>query len=460
MNYQFLKDAIGSPWHIEAQTLQVFYPVFRGMLSGLQIDKAPEPTNHRRYAVSPLSKDPVPGYYANGGGDDDCEDEQEVTTEQPAVKVIHVMPIRGILTKHDQACGPRGTRTLGQRLAAADKDTNVIGHIIIAESGGGQAVAVAELTDVMATCTKPIWVWIDGMACSAMYYIASYAQGITASRGLDIVGSIGTMAIYEGRKAKSEANEDGEISVTIYADGSEEKNEEYEKAINDFDFTVVKERILNPFNSKFQNDVKIHRPQVLTEQLKGRTYMAQDVVGSLVDEIGNFASVVDKVIEISKFSKQPPVPETQNHLNLKIEMRQFPHLNQVLGVEELAATDEGAFVNEAQFAAIEERLEANQQLVAERDTATQERDTATSTLATAQQTIATAYDPFNAIDPTVAAAATPEAKAEAVRVLLASRPGTGAIQNLGTQDEIITDPEVDWEAINNLPHNKFVDSNS
>jgi ClpP class serine protease len=294
-----------------------------------------------------------------------------------------------------------------------------------------------------------------------MYYIASYAKGITASRGMDMVGSIGTMAMYEGRKAKSEANEDGEISVTIYADGSEEKNEEYEKAINEFDFTVVKERILNPFNRKFQNDVKTHRPAVLVEQLKGRTYMAQDVVGSLVDEIGDFASVVDHIIEEANFKNEPPVPgQNQNHQNSKIEMRQFPHLNKVLGIEELPSTDEGAYINEGQFATIEERLEANQQLVAERDTATQELATATSTLATAQQTIATAYDPFNAIDPTVAAATTPEAKAEAVRTLLAKLPGTGAIQNLGTQDETITDTEVDWEAINNLPHNRFVDSNS
>ena len=157
------------------------------------------------------------------------------------------------------------------------------------------------------------------MACSAMYYIASYAKGITASRGMDMVGSIGTMAMYEGRKAKSEANEDGDISVTIYADGSEEKNEEYEKAINEFNFSVVKERILNPFNRKFQNDVKTHRTLVLIEQLKGRTYMAQDVLGSLVDNIGDFSSVVDKIIEISKFVPQQPIAKTaQNHLNSKI----------------------------------------------------------------------------------------------------------------------------------------------
>ena len=153
--------------------------------------------------------------------------------------------------------------------------------------------------------------------------------------------------------------------------------------------------------------------------------------------------------------------------NTVIMVKQFSHLNNVLSVEALESTNEGVFLNEGQLQSVEERLELNQQLVVERDGAISERDTATATLgtaqseiATAQATIAKAYDPFNAIDPTVASAATPEAKAEAVRTLLAARPAVAPIGNLGTQDEIVTDPEVDWEAINNLEHNKLVDANS
>lgn len=141
-------------------------------------------------------------------------------------------------------------------------------------------------------------------------------------------------------------------------------------------------------------------------------------------------------------------------------MKQFAHLNTVLNTTSLEATDEGVFLNEEQLQSVEERLELNQQLVTERDGAVSERDTATSTLGTAQATIAAAYDPFNAIDPAIASAETPELKAAAVRTLLAARPATAPIGNLGTQDEIVTDPEVDWEAINNLPHNKMVDANS
>jgi enoyl-CoA hydratase/carnithine racemase len=146
--------------------------------------------------------------------------------------------------------------------------------------------------------------------------------------------------------------------------------------------------------------------------------------------------------------------------NKKVEMKkQFTHLNTALNIQMLEGTEEGAFLNQQQLQQLEERLEAIQQLATERDNAILERDTATTNLGTAQQNLTSAYDPFNAIDPVIAGAATPEAKAAAVRTLLAARPAAAPVQTLEQQDEIVTD-EVDWEAINNLDHNKLVDKNS
>ena len=139
-------------------------------------------------------------------------------------------------------------------------------------------------------------------------------------------------------------------------------------------------------------------------------------------------------------------------------MKQFSHLNHVLAVEALDATDEGVFLNQEQLQSVEHRLELNQQLSVERDQAVQQCADATATLGTSQAQLASVYDPFNAIDSTVLAAATPAGKVEAIRILLASRPAVAAIQNLATRDEIKTD-EVDWNVINNLAHNKQVDIN-
>ncbi len=456
MNYEFLKDVLGSPWQIEPGTLNSFYPVLRGLFTGLHLEKSKEPENHLAYQVSADSRrismwsNPEPPLE---GGEPEPEHEKQ--------QVIHILPVRSLLTKHDQNCGPVGTRTLATRLLDADGDPNVLGHILVIESGGGQASAVPEMTDAILKCSKPIVAWIDGMAASAAYYIACYCSKIIASREMDWVGSIGTMAMYEGRKSKSLEDEHGVVSVTIYADGSDEKNEEWEKAINEFDFTLVKERVLNPFNTKFRADVLANRPQVLETQLRGKTFYAGEVIGSLVDSVGEFSTAVDQVLLLANYNSgsQKNSGDNQQIINPKKQMKQFSHLNHVLALEVLEATDEGVFLNEEQLQSVEDRLELNQQLSVERDQALQLSTDAIATDETSRALLASAYEPFNAIDPSIMVAVTAEAKAEAIRTLLSQKPGINAIQNLGTRDDIKTD-EVDWNLINSLPHNKNVDINS
>ncbi|HEY5592016.1 MAG TPA: hypothetical protein VIK55_13485, partial [Paludibacter sp.] len=66
---------------------------------------------------------------------------------------------------------------------------------------------------------------------------------------------------------------------------------------------------------------------------------------------------------------------------------------------------------------------------------------------------------FNAIDPTIAASETAEAKASAIRSLLASQLSATPVQLLKEDDPQST-REVDWNLIDNLSHNKQFDINS
>lgn len=463
MNYSFLKDVIGSPWQVDSQTLNGLLPILRGVLSGLSIDKSEEPQNHRPFRLyassslrNPLTQDST----------QDLEIEQKPDQEQSQAKVINVIALRSVLTKHDQECGPRGTRTQASRLLSADSDESVLGHILIVESGGGQVIAVPEMTEAMQQCTKPIVVWVDGISASAAYYISCYAKEIIASRDTDIIGCIGTMLVWEGRKSKSSENQDGDVQVTIYADGSENKNAEFVAAINEFNFKPAQDRILNPINTKFKADILSQRPAVTPEQLTGSTYTAGEVIGTLVDSIGNFDFAISRILQLSNFTETPATSNNQSSFNNQTMVKQFLHVNQVLNVELLEGSDEGVFLNQEQLDSINQGLEANQQLASQRDNAFQERDTATTTMATMQQTIddahsaaAVVFDPLNAIDPTIASAQTPQEKAAAIRALLSARPGTPALQIIGEVEEEHAE-DVDWETINNLPHNKSVDTNS
>lgn len=274
MQYSLVKQLIDGVWMINPLTASAYLPLLKGALSGLHFEKEPEPENSRQsYLKVANSSDP----------DSNSE--------------IAITPLRGVILKDDGDCGQVGTKTLASRLKEADRNDNIIGHIIICESGGGLASAVPFMADAINSLTKPIVAWVDGMACSAAMYICSYCDKIIASRAEDQVGCIGTLIQFQDFPKYSKLD-DGSINVRVYADGSEEKNEEYEDALEG-NFKLIKERILNPHNEQFKADMRTNRPNVKDEHLKGRTYAAKDVVSVLVDDIGDFQSAVDAVITIN-----------------------------------------------------------------------------------------------------------------------------------------------------------------
>ena len=338
MQYSIASEIFGLPWHISVQGLQQYMPVVRGMLNGAMIVEETEPKENIPFAISANTLAPVAAYW-----DDDEENDAPEEDETPNEKVVHVLPLRGVLMKNDMMCGPRGARTMGQRLVNADKDKSVIGHVIIIEGPGGAAHAVPEMTDAIKECTKPIVVWVDGLMCSAHMYIGAYAQERIASRATDMIGCIGTMLVYSGRIAKSDENLFKEREVTIYADDAFEKNEEYEQAINEFNFKPAKERLLNPHNEQFVNDMKAQLPGVEDQHLHGRTFPAGEVIGSLVDSIGSFDDAVNRVIALANYQKETPASnsgQAANNNQYQTTM-DFLKLQSVLGLASFEVESDG-----------------------------------------------------------------------------------------------------------------------
>lgn len=343
-----------------------FYPLLKGALSGLIFEKENEPENSIPFLVSTSTNRVIP-----------FSDPDELSFSRESDQFVFVLNLRGTILKHDAMCGPRGTRTLASRLARMDKEANVIGHIIITESGGGMAAAVPDMADAIQALTKPVVAWIDGMSASAAYYINSYCNHIMASRASDQVGCIGTLIQLQGYP-KFAKLEDGSVVARIYADAATEKNDEYEAALEG-NFTLIKERVLNPHNEQFVNDVKANRSVVLDEQLKGRTYNAGDVVGTLIDSIGSFSDAVDLVISLAK-----PITQTkgnnQNSNNLK-QMSGLTNLNRIQSINGFEVIDGHASFNEEQLNDIEQELTNGAQATAAVATLEQQNNTLTQTVA-------------------------------------------------------------------------------
>lgn len=270
-------DIFREPWMIEPQTASAQKQVLQGLLMGLEFTQEDEMVqatiDHKQNAAVP-----------RGRG-------------------INVVNLEGTMLRDDGPCGMVGTRTLASMLLEADAKDEIIGHILYVDSGGGAANSVPDLAEAIQSCQKPVVAFVDGYMCSAAMYVGSYCDFIIANRDDNHIGCIGTMIQLEDwpKQVKDSA---GIVHLRVYADGAEEKNDEYEKALEG-DFSLIKERILNPHNERFKADIRSNRPNVSDDQLKGRTYEAKDVVGTLIDAIGNLESAVQKVIELSTLNIKP-----------------------------------------------------------------------------------------------------------------------------------------------------------
>lgn len=235
----------------------------------------------------------------------------EVNSNNNNKKSVNVVNLKGLMTRHDGECN-YGTRTIARHLREADEDKSVIGHIIVIDSGGGAANSVPDLAEAIEALEKPCVAFVDGMMCSAAIYAGSYCDYIIANREDDRVGCVGTM-IQIVDYPKSGQISTGEISVRVYADGSEEKNQDYEEALQG-NIQMIKDDVLNPLNAKFVEAMKTNRALSDNTLLKGKTYFAKDVVGTLIDEIGDFQTAVDKVVSLSKQKSK-----TQNNISNMFE---------------------------------------------------------------------------------------------------------------------------------------------
>ena len=375
---------------VDSSTFQTYFPLAIGAINGAEIIAEPEPRENIPYLINPVSNKLM-----QWSEDEDAEIDNSDESRQ---KSIFVLPIRGIMTKHDQLCGPSGTRTLSERLKSADKLDQTIGHIVVFETGGGSANSVPELAEAIQQCKKPVIAWVDGYMCSAGQYAGSYCREIIASRESDIVGSVGTMMVYEGRKKESGENSDRVIHLRIYADDATGKNEEYEAAINESNFKPVKERILNPHNEQFIADVKANRPGIKEEHLHGRVFKAGESIGSLVDSIGNFDFAISRVLALAEYkpaeTSNSRNSQTQNDTSTQISfIMKYPKIALVLSLNNesfVMEADGRRTFTEEEMAAVESALNAdNSEGLNAALTETQSQlDAANNTIAAREATIA------------------------------------------------------------------------
>jgi signal peptide peptidase SppA len=118
----------------------------------------------------------------------------------PKGDALAVLTVRGAITKYGNAWSSDGhccsSLGLANSIESASMDDEVAAILLVIDSPGGEVAGIEQVVTAIASARerKPVHAYIDDMAASAGYWIASQADTISANPSA-MVGSIGAYAV-------------------------------------------------------------------------------------------------------------------------------------------------------------------------------------------------------------------------------------------------------------------------
>jgi capsid assembly protease len=237
------------------------------------------------------------------------------------------VPVYGVLTPH----GWWGTSydALKMRLSAAAQDPAVERIVLMVDSPGGDAAGVAGAVAAVKAAAeeKPVIAYVDGMACSAAYWLASQADHIVATE-TSLVGSIG--AIMTAYSLDRMLKELGVDKVTMRSEGAPDK------ALNPANSDRGREldqQLLNDLEAQFHASVAEGRgvsvEMVRRDFGQGALFVAgegQAQRRGLIDAVGTLDTALDYGTEAPtntfRFNNDAPAPSAGDGGNMAANKRQ------------------------------------------------------------------------------------------------------------------------------------------
>lgn len=313
MNFPLAKEIYGTPWCVDSVSVLHLTSILKNIQNGLVLD-APE------QKLNSVSLYQVKGETRLLNNTYDLNNKD-------SFEGIGIINLNGPITKNG-GMSSNGTVEMSNMMLQMADDSRVKGFLINTDSGGGSSKAVQVMVDAInqVKATKPVFALIDkgGMAGSAAYGIISACTAIYSQDGMNIVGSVGTMIQFSG-KPHGNVDQDGEKTVVLYATKSTAKNKAFEEAINNDNYEMLVNELLDPINENFINTVRSNRPQLHgTKFDDGHTVFSKDAIGTFIDGIASFDEVVNMILSPSSkiVSKTKPNINSNSNKMTKQEFKQ------------------------------------------------------------------------------------------------------------------------------------------
>lgn len=318
MNFPLAKEIYGTPWCVDSVSVLHLTSILKNIQNGLILEAPDKKLN----SVS---------LYQVKGETRLLNDTYDLNNTD-SFEGIGIINLNGPITKNG-GMSSNGTVQMSNMMLQMAKDNRVKGFLINTDSGGGSSAAVQVMVDAINQVkeTKPVFALIDkgGMAGSAAYGIISACTAIYSQDGMNIVGSVGTMIQFSG-KPHGNVDQDGEKTVVLYATKSTAKNKAFEEAINNDNYEMLVNELLDPINENFINTVGLNRPQLQgTKFDDGHTVFSKDAVGTFIDGIASFDEVVNMILSPSSGvvnEKKPNINSNSNKMTKQEFKQEHPNV--------------------------------------------------------------------------------------------------------------------------------------
>lgn len=253
---------------IEAGTRMGFERMMIALLNGSQIPAAFDAAQFQMRKVEPER--------AQARADNIME-------RQGNTAVIHIDgPIDKNLSAWDRMCFDATDIVDVQRaLKSAANDSQIKNIMPMFDSPGGSVNGIAETADLIAQIskTKNCFAFINGMCCSAAYWLASQCDQIFSTPSAQ-VGSIG---VYLAILDESRALENEGLKVETIKDGKLKAAGASWKPLTDEERAHFQAQV-SAIGTSFRAAVNSKRPDVDIETMQGQSFFGQDNVSlKLID---------------------------------------------------------------------------------------------------------------------------------------------------------------------------------
>jgi len=381
-----LSAILREPWMIDPAAADSYMPIVFSLINrGASVDAAASLEPKEKAATLPFAMGAAAGAMVQYGSYDEAPEGS-----------VAVVTVDGPMMTNDY-CGTPGTRTIGNRIKAADAHENIAAIVVRFNTPGGTVSGTEAFHNTIKNTAKPLVAHADSM-CSAGVWAGCGANLIIASGKTASIGSIGTMATimdYSGYYEKYGIKEH-----VVKASRSADKNEAHYQALKG-DYKALQKEQLDPLNEAFLESVQEFRGEKLDlkkeDVLTGKVYFGQKTITfGLADEMGDFDYAVQRALELASSEEETQNPNSNHKMFGKNKYRAVAALagkkGDELTAEMVTAANEeleaegiegAALITETEYSALQASAKAEsnltaqvQTLTAANATLTQERDAA------------------------------------------------------------------------------------